>query len=251
MSVRGNWSASRREFLAASAAAALTASAAASSRGEEKSPTALRGKAEHCIFIWLGGGSGQIDTWDPKQQGDPKAKKPGSYYPAIDTAIPGVQICKGLEHIAGVLDRGTLIRSHVVADLGNILHSRHQYHWHTGYVPPQTVACPHIGSWIARVRGPNNPVLPPFINIGQRLEGNGEQEELKAFTAGGFFGTEFGPFNLPFPTDAADAVETDSSAASTTRGIAVKRIRRSRNASTATSSAAFNMHPAVPPILRA
>jgi hypothetical protein len=38
------------------------------------------------------------------------------------------------------------------------------------------------------------------------LEGNGEQEELKAFTTGGFFGTEFGPFNLPFPTDAADAV---------------------------------------------
>ena len=40
------------------------------------------------------------------------------------------------------MDRGTLIRSHVVADLGNILHSRHQYHWHTGYVPPQTVAVP-------------------------------------------------------------------------------------------------------------
>ena len=65
----------------------------------------------------------------------------------------------------------TLIRSHVVADLGNILHSRHQYHWHTGYVPPQTVACPHLGSWIARVRGPNNPAIPAFINIGQRLEG--------------------------------------------------------------------------------
>ena len=43
--------------------------------------------------------------------------------------------------------------AHVVADLGHILHSRHQYHWHTGYVPPQTVACPHLGSWVARVRG--------------------------------------------------------------------------------------------------
>ncbi len=72
------------------------------------------------------------------------------------------------------MDRGTLIRSHVVADLGNILHSRHQYHWHTGYVPPQTVACPHLGSWIARVRGPKNPAIPAFINIGQRLEGHGE-----------------------------------------------------------------------------
>ena len=77
-------------------------------------------------------------------------------------------------------DRATLIRSHVLPDLGNILHSRHQYHWHTGYVPPQTVACPHLGAWMAKVLGPQNPVIPPFINIGQRLEGVGEQEELKA-----------------------------------------------------------------------
>src|SRR5204862_4126186 len=98
------------------------------------------------------------------------------------------------------------IRSHVVADLGNILHSRHQYHWHTGYVPPQTVAAPHLGSWIARVKGPNNPAIPGFINIGQRLEGHGESEELKAFTTGGFLGGEYGPFNLPFPTDAVAAV---------------------------------------------
>ena len=97
------------------------------------------------------------------------------------------------------MDRGTLIRSHVVADLGNILHSRHQYHWHTGYIPPQTVAAPHLGSWIARVRGPRNPAIPAFINIGQRLEGHGEVEELKAFTTAGFFGSEYGPFNIPFP----------------------------------------------------
>src|SRR6202011_4977219 len=90
--------------------------------------------------------------------------------------------------------------------LGHILHSRHQYHWHTGYVPPQTVACPHLGSWIAKVRGPNNPAIPPFINIGQRLEGVGESEELKAFTTGGFFGSEYGPFTLPYPTDAVAAV---------------------------------------------
>jgi hypothetical protein len=34
----------------------------------------------------------------------------------------------------------------------------------------------------------------------------GESEELKAFTTGGFFGTEYGPFNLPFPTDAVASV---------------------------------------------
>ena len=104
------------------------------------------------------------------------------------------------------MDRATLIRSAIQPDLGSILHSRHQYHWHTGYVPPQTVACPHIGSWIAKVRGPINPVMPPFVNIGQRLEGVGEKEELKAFTTAGFFGSEYGPLNLPYPKDAAKSV---------------------------------------------
>ena len=45
-------------------------------------------------------------------------------------------------------------------------------------------------------------MVPPFINIGQRLEGVGEKEELKAFTTAGFFGSEFGPMNLPYPENA-------------------------------------------------
>ena len=49
-------------------------------------------------------------------------------------------------------------------------------------------------------------MIPPFINIGQRLEGVGEQEELKAFTTAGFFGSEFGPMNLPYPEEAAQSV---------------------------------------------
>ena len=47
--------------------------------------------------------------------------------------------------------------------------------------------------------------MPAFINIGQRLEGVGESEELKAFTTAGFFGSEFGPMNLPIPEEAARA----------------------------------------------
>ena len=116
------------------------------------------------------------ETFDPKRYTPFEVGVPSEKilctFPAIDTAVDNIKISQGLEHVARVLDRGTLIRSHVVADLGNILHSRHQYHWHTGYVPPQTVAAPHLGSWIARVRGPRNPAIPAFINIGQRLEGH-------------------------------------------------------------------------------
>src|SRR5207253_7325276 len=112
---------------------------------------------------------------------------------------------QGMERIASVMDRGTLIRTYTAADLGFILHSRHQFHWHTGYVPPQSVAAPHIGAVLARTLGPLNPAIPAFINIGQRFD-VGEGEELKAFTTAGFLGSEFGPFNLPYPQQAIEAV---------------------------------------------
>src|SRR5260370_20067825 len=75
----------------------------------------------------------------------------------------------------------------------------------TGYVPPQSVAAPHLGAFIAKALGPRDPAMPPFINIGQRFD-LGEGEELKAFTTAGFLGSEFGPFNIPFPPEAATAV---------------------------------------------
>lgn len=201
----------RRDFLkklGAASAAAIMSGAPQLVRGKDiEHPEA---KADACILLWLAGGMAAPETFDPKRY-TPYKKGMSvdsvlSTFPTIDTVVDDIKICAGLENIASVMDRGTLIRSAVQPDLGSILHSRHQYHWHTGYVPPQTVACPHLGSWIARVLGPNNNVMPSFINVGQRLEGVGEKEELKAFTTAGFFGNEYGPMNLPFPEQAAQSV---------------------------------------------
>lgn len=201
----------RRDFLVKLAAATATTMAMGAPRllANEK-VVHPKATADSCILIWMGGGMAAPDTFDPKryqpfEKGVP-VKNILSTFPAIPTVVDGVKICQGLEQIASVMDRATLIRSAVQPDLGHILHSRHQYHWHTGYVPPQTVACPHLGAWMAKVLGPRSPVMPAFINVGQRLEGVGEQEELKAFTTAGFFGNEFGPMNLPYPDDAAQSV---------------------------------------------
>lgn len=203
----------RRNFLrvlGASTAATFLGGAPRSMAAEKKDEHP-KATADSCILLWMAGGMAAPETFDPKaylpyEVGTP-VEKIISTFPAIDTAVDNIKICQGLESIAGVMDRATLIRSHFQQDLGSILHSRHQYHWHTGYVPPQTVAAPHIGAWMAKVLGPRNPVMPAFINIGQRLEGIGESEELKAFTTGGFFGSEFGPMNLPFPEQASQAVK--------------------------------------------
>jgi hypothetical protein len=203
---------SRRAFLRELSAAAATTLALGEPRASRANEAIVhpRPTADTCIVLWMAGGMAAPETFDPKRYVPFEVGVPSEQilctFPAIDTVVDNIKISQGLEHVAQVLDRGTLIRSHVVADLGNILHSRHQYHWHTGYVPPQTVAAPHLGAWIAKVLGPRNPAIPAFINIGQRLEGIGESEELKAFTTGGFFGSEFGPFNLPYPMDAIAAV---------------------------------------------
>ena len=202
----------RRDFVRSLSAAATAALMAGAPRNVLGGDVIVHPKAsaDACILLWMGGGMAAPDTFDPKRY-EPyreglEVARMLSTFPAINTSVDGLQICEGLENIAQVMDRATLIRSAVQADLGSILHSRHQYHWHTGYVPPQTVACPHIGSWIAKVLGPRNPVIPAFINVGQRLEGVGENEELKAFTTAGFFGSEFGPMNLPYPDQAAASV---------------------------------------------
>lgn len=203
----------RRNFLKTASAATLSAFAAGYPRrllAEQEHKTAqTKATADAVIVLWMAGGMAHTETFDPKRHtpwapGTPSGKVL-STFPAVPTVVDGVQFSEGLEKIGAILDRGTLIRSYQAADLGFILHSRHQYHWHTGYAPPQTVAAPHIGAVIARTLGPRNPAVPAFVNIGQRFDG-GEGEELKAFHTAGFLGSEYGPFNLAFPDQAMASV---------------------------------------------
>ena len=122
-----------------------------------------KGKAEHCIFVWLGGGAAHIDTWDPKRVGDGK-KVAGSAYPAIDTAIPGVQVCEHLKDCAKVLDRFALLRTvnHDVIDE----HAAATNRVHTGRPTSGTVVYPSIGSIVAHQRGAAAEGIPPYVVIG-------------------------------------------------------------------------------------
>src|SRR4051812_19908191 len=203
---------SRRGFLGCTAAATLSALSGREpvlARGgqPDRRPPAT---ADAVIVLWVAGGVGQTETFDPKRYtpfapGVP-IKDVLSTFPSIPTAVDGVRFTEGLEQIARVIDRGTMIRTFTAADLGFILHSRHQYHWHTGYVPPQPMAMPHIGAVISKTLGPRHPDMPAFIAIGQTIEGAGEIGTLKAFHTAGFLGTEHGPFLIVDPQDAAAPV---------------------------------------------
>ena len=208
-----NSNTTRRDFLSTASTATLGALAAGSpvtSAEAKVNLDSLQSTADTVIVLWMAGGMASTDTFDPKRyvpyekRLDPKRVL--STFPAIDTAVDGVKFTEGLEKIGAVMDRGTLIKTYRAADLGHILHSRHQYHWHTAYEPPLTVAAPHIGSWISRSLGPLNPDLPAFIDIGQTFD-SGEKESLKAFHTSGFLGSEFAPFFLVEPDQAVEAVK--------------------------------------------
>ncbi len=204
----------RRDFIKKMTAASLAASAStiplasflsSCTTGSPKIPAS----ADTVILLWMAGGMAHTETFDPKAYVPYKkgveSKRVLSTFPKVPTVVDGLDFSQGLGSIGGIMDRGAIIHSYKSADLGHILHTRHQYHWHTCYEPPQSVQAPHIGAWIAKELGPANPVIPPFIAMGQRFT-VGEAEELKAFHSAGFLGSEFGPFLIPDPSDGLDSV---------------------------------------------
>src|SRR5688500_13697394 len=204
---------SRRDFLKTASAATLSALAANYPRqilaADDAAEPKITPTADTVIVLWMAGGMAHTETFDPKRYTPfEKGMDPNvvlSTFPSIDTVVDNIKISQGLENVAKVMDRATLIRSYKAGDLGFILHSRHQYQWHTGYAPPQTVAAPHIGAIISRTLGPREPAMPAVIDVGQRL-GLGEGEELKAVHQAGFLGSEYGPFMIPEPADAVASI---------------------------------------------
>ncbi len=152
----------RRQVLANSAVGATALLMSKSTVASEEA--IVKSNAEHVISIWLGGGMGQIDTFDPKRRGDPKAKKPGSYYNSIDTAVAGVKVSEHLKNLAPLMDRVTAVRTvhHEVIDE----HAAATNRMHTGRAVTGTITYPSLGSIIAHERGAAVDGSPAYVLIG-------------------------------------------------------------------------------------
>ncbi len=149
----------RRQFIVAGG---LTVAGARSALAQDK-PEPKGGKADACVFIWLGGGAAHVDTWDPKRLGDGK-KIPGSAYESISTAIPGVRVCQHLSGTAPLLDRCVIVRT-----LNHAISSEHGAAanlLHTGRRQSETIVYPSIGSIVAHELGPKSPDIPAYVVMG-------------------------------------------------------------------------------------
>ena len=124
---------------------------------------ARAGSADSCIFLWLGGGACHVDTFDPKRVSKGRTD-PGSYYAAVDTAIPGVQLCEHLSRTAKMLDRCAVVRTlhHNVVDE----HAAATNRVHTGRPPADSTVYPSIGSIVSHQLGANGEGVPAYVVAG-------------------------------------------------------------------------------------
>ena len=152
-------STNRRTFLTQLAGGAFAPSILA----ETTASSLPFGKAEACIFLWCGGGMAQIDTFDPKRLGDPGKRIAGSAYPAIRTAVSGVQVCEHLPRVADRLDRMTILRTtnHSVIDEHGAATNR----VYTGRPVSGTVVYPALGS-IVNHQLESEAGIPGYVLIG-------------------------------------------------------------------------------------
>jgi len=166
---------------------------------------ARKATADSVILIWLPGGVAQTDTWDPKvytpySQGMKGSDLLGTCQ-SIPTAVNGVRLGAGLENIASVLDKGTILRSLTNETKFGAIHLKAQYYMMTGYLFPAGVKAPSMGAVVSRTLGRRNPLVPAYIDIGRDINtSNDEFLFINEYMGPGFYGVGYAPFMVPEPT---------------------------------------------------
>ncbi|YCM44826.1 DUF1501 domain-containing protein [Verrucomicrobiaceae bacterium 227] len=146
----------------------------------QKNYQTREGVAKSVIQIFLPGGLGQHESWDPK----PYA--PSEYrgaFSAIDTSIKGIKFGEKLVHTAKVADKMTIIRSMAH---GEAAHERGTHNMFTGYRPSPALTFPSMGSVVAHELGTRNN-LPPYVCV---------PNVPNEFANSGYLSSAFGPFAI-------------------------------------------------------
>src|SRR5262249_55768305 len=114
------------------------------------------------ILIWLAGGPSHIDMYDLKPNAPAEFR--GEFKP-IATNVAGIQVSEHLPRQARVMDKLAVVRSAYHTNAGHGMGSQWML---TAYQPTIEVndnIYPSTGSVVAKVRGPNEPGLPAYVNL--------------------------------------------------------------------------------------
>jgi uncharacterized protein (DUF1501 family) len=191
---------SRRSFLGG-LAAGLGASAGLGQFLRPAAAAALEKQQKQVLVIWLAGGASQLETWDPK----PKTETGGPFR-AIDTSVPGIQICELLPLTARQMHRIALVRG---INTNENDHGKGHYMMHTGRAQTPGQEYPHFGSLAAKFLAEQSNPLPGYIHItpGGGGIGSGEAAYLGPKYAALYLGNGHPPANTAREGGVADAAD--------------------------------------------
>lgn len=123
----------------------------------------VNGDGKGIIMVFLPGGPPHQDMWDIKM--DAPAEIRGEFS-AIQTKVPGVDICEQFPRLASCADKLTFVRS-IVGATGQ----HYAFQCLTGHdnrnQPPG--GQPSLGSVLSAVRGPRNQAIPPFVGLSPKM----------------------------------------------------------------------------------
>ncbi len=137
---------------------------AAKAFASETAPGAIdHSKDTSVILIWMSGGPGHHETWDPKPEAPAQFRGP---FGAIPTNVPGIQFCELLPEQAQIADKLTILRG---VRHGSGDHTKGNHWMLTGFegpdfdAPDNTIQrSPSLGSVASMLRGPRRPGMPAY-----------------------------------------------------------------------------------------
>ncbi len=174
---------SRRNFLRVGSLAVGGLSLPNLLRGEAAAKEAgSSAKRKSVILVWQAGGPSHLDMYDLKPTAP--AEYRGEFKP-IPTNVPGIDIGEHLPLQAAMFDKFSVVRSAFHTNAGHGMGSQWML---TGYQPTIEVndnIYPSCGSVVAALRGPNEPGMPAYCNVPNRLD----------LGKAAYLGASFNPFS--------------------------------------------------------
>ncbi len=141
----------------------------------------IKKQHKQVCLIWLDGGMSQYESWHPLPD-----SQFGGPFRSIKTSIPGVHFSELLPETAKIAHKISVIRT---METKGPNHSTGVPRIQRGDPIDRGVTYPYLGSAIAKLLGPANPELPPYLWI---KPGNGGFIAKEA----GFLGARYGTLAL-------------------------------------------------------
>jgi hypothetical protein len=163
----------------------------------------MKRRDKQVLFIWLDGGLSQLESWDPKPQ-----TRFGGPFRAIPTSVPGIHLSELVPRSAKIMHHLAIIRSLHTQDNS---HSAGVARIQRGDPKNRGVTYPYFGSAVAKLLGPGNSGLPPYVWVKPGSGGFIYQDA-------GFLGPQYGalafgdgkpPENLLRPADLTAAEDDE------------------------------------------